>query len=257
MTQEPSNPDLAPPSRDSSRGSPRHDVWAAVVAGGVTVAVELGVYYGWKAGGAGPRGAFHAVLLAMVLWVIVSAGPLAAGGRTALGILLRGGIVADASVVTLAVLWLQTPYLSLLEVLLVYATLAMLAVVSLAAVSTARTAGGRFAMAALAMGVLIVAAASPFWVGGLLQMTHGPLKNAIVTGAVWANPVYAILATLETENATLVWHQASVMYQITRIGDFAAPPPIPWYASVVVYGIAASVLGALAILRRLLFRTKP
>lgn len=257
MTQEPLHPEVAPPARDSSRGSLRRDVWAAAVAACVTIAVELGVYYGWGGCGAGTRGTFHATLMAMVLWVIVSAGPLAAGGRTWLGILLRGGIVADASLVALVVLWLRTPYLNLLDVLLIYCTLAVLAIACVAAVSMARTAGGRFATATIAMTVTTAAAASPFWVGGLLQVTHGTLKDNIVAAAVWANPIYAVMSTLGEESAAFVWHQATVMYQITRIGDFAAPPPVPWYAAVVVYGVVSMLLAAVAILRRILFKTKP
>ena len=40
------------------------------------------------------------------------------------------------------------------------------------------------------------------------------------------------------------------MYGITLIGNTAAPPPVPWYAAAVMWGIIACILAATRLVRR-------
>lgn len=236
-------------NRPSFRDVLARDGPAVLVAAAITLAVELGVFFLARAAGTDRRNAVLATLATVVLWVALAAPAFACSGRTTFSALLRGGIVADASAVALLVLWLATPYVTFLAAVEIYCILAAVALATAAAVLTVRPGTGRTVAAVVAASILVLALASPFWIGGLLQETHGEAKQAVVTWAVAANPFYSILSAVVDETA-FVWHLAPVMYRITRIGDYAAPPPIPWYSAVVVYGILALMLAATHLLRR-------
>jgi len=225
------------------------DGWAVLAAGAVTVAAELGVLLIGRAGGASPRAAVLAALATMTLWVALSAPALAAGGRSGLSALLRGGIVVDASAVTLLILWLTTPYVTLVAALQIYCILAAVALACIAAVRCFRRPLGQAAAAVAAATVLAGALATGFWTGGLLRAAGGAALRPAVTAAVVVNPFYSILSAV-AEEVRFVWHQAPVMYRLTRIGDYAAPPPVHWTTAVVVYGALAGMLAAAHLLRR-------
>jgi hypothetical protein len=36
------------------------------------------------------------------------------------------------------------------------------------------------------------------------------------------------------------WHQQPVLYGITRLGDFRAPPPVQWYTAPLLWGACAA-----------------
>jgi len=221
--------------------------WAVASAAIATIAVEMGVFVAglaWRM----PR--LHAALAALavcVLWTALAAPVLAAFGRTAMAALLRGGIVADASLASLLVLWAACDEMTFPAALKIYCILAAVALAGIAATRLARTPAGRCACAVAASAVLLAALASPFWIGGAIHGQPRATAEGVAAAAVYANPFYAATACL-TETARFVWHQAPVMYRITRIGDYAAAPPLLWYPAAIVYLSAAGVLAILAAL---------
>jgi len=227
------------------------DGWPAAGLAAATVAVELGVYGLGRAGGAGPLGATLATLAAAAVWAAVAAPICAAGARTALGALLRGCVVADASAVTLLTLWRIAadgqgrPYLTLPAAVKVYLILAAMALAAVAAVRCARTRAGRAAMAVLAAAVGMAALATPLWVNGLLAWAPRQYADTLAAWAVLANPFYSITSAV-AERTGFTWHSAPILYGITRIGDSVAPPPAAWYAAAWRYAVVAAILAAVA-----------
>ena len=219
--------------------------WAAASAAVATVAVELGVFAAGLAWQMPRIQAALACLAVCVLWTALAAPVLAAFGRTAMAALFRGGIVADASLASLLVLWAACDEMTLPAVLKTYCILTAVALAGVAATRLAGTPAGRCACAVLASAVLLAAMASPFWVGGAIHGQPRATAEGIVAAAVYANPFYAATACL-TETARFVWHQQPVMYRITRIGDYAAAPPLLWYPAAIVYLSAAGALAILA-----------
>jgi hypothetical protein len=97
--------------------------------------------------------------------------------------------------------------------------------------------------------LLLLAAASPFWIGGALRAAPEDWARRIAAAGVYANPFYAVTGAL-AESARFIWHQASVLYRITRLGDYAPAPAPAWYAPVLLYSAAALILAAAGALRR-------
>lgn len=221
--------------------------WAATAAVIATMAVELGVFAAAMAAGM-PR--LHAALAALatcVLWVALATPALAASGRTVMGALLRGGIVADASFVSLLVLWACCDEVTIVAALKIYCVLAAVALAGVAVTRLARTPAGRYIWAVLASAVLLAVLAGPFWIGGPIHGAPRATAENLVAAAVYANPFYAATACL-TETSRFVWHDQSVMYRITRIGDYTSAPPLRWYPAVLIYLSAAGGLAVLAAL---------
>jgi hypothetical protein len=52
----------------------------------------------------------------------------------------------------------------------------------------------------------------------------GPAASSVACWAVRGNPFYSITSAVAARTH-FVWHSAPLMYQITRIGDYAAAPP--------------------------------
>jgi hypothetical protein len=221
--------------------------WAAASAAIATIAVEMGVFAAGLAWRMPRLNAELAPLAVCVLWTALAAPVLAASGRTALAALLRGGIVADASLASLLALWAACDEMTFPAALKIYCILAAMALAGIAATRLARTPAGRCAFAVAASAVLLAALASPFWVGGAIHAQPRATAEAITAAAVYANPFYAATAAL-AETARFVWHQAPMMYRITRVGDYAAAPPLLWYPAVAIYLSAAGVLAILAAL---------
>jgi len=228
--------------------------WAAAAAAIATLVVELAVPLAgaWhRQGGLGflLRGeglTSHEALAGVavcVLWTVLAAPAFAASGRTAMGAIFRGGVVADMGLVCLLVLWGLCPQVTFAAALKIYCVLAAVALAGIAATRLARTPAGRYACAVVATTLLLALLASPFWVGGAIHDRPRPAAEWLVEAAVRTNPFYAATAAL-TETTRFVWHQATVMYRITRIGDYAAAPPLAWLPTVIIYLVAAAVLGA-------------
>jgi hypothetical protein len=236
----------APPS--VLRETLARDGPAALAASLATVAVELGVYFAVRAATGELFGAL-ACLAASAVWVAAAAPAFAADARGTLGALLRGGIVADASAVALIVLWVASPYVSLLaavEVYLIYAAMALLAV---AAVRAARSRTGRCAAAVLAAAAMMLALATPFWMGGLLRASAPPVRDWLLSAAVKVNGFYSITAAV-FDRAHFVWDEARFMYgRVQQMHDYVAPSA-RWYSAAAVHAVAAALLAATHLVRR-------
>ncbi len=235
--------------REPAKGVFARHGWAVLTISAVTVAVELGVYLLAMACGAGPRNATLAGIMTIAVWLALAGPAMAASGRSAFGMLLRGGIVADASAITLMVLWRAGPYVTLGAGAKIYCTCAAMALLAVAAVACARSVAGRCAAAVVTAGVLSTAMATPLWIGGLLRSAAHATSQTIAAWALYINPVYS-MASAAAKSTGFVWHHEPVMYGITRIGDFAAAPPVPWYSAAMIYGAGACVLGAINLMRR-------
>jgi hypothetical protein len=251
---DPNRPDptarTTPPAaqRGLFRAVLARDGWAVLLAVAATVVVEVGAYALAVAGQAPRAQAALGSLAVSILWVALAAPVLAATARGTLGALLRGGAVIDASAVLLGVLWLAGQCLTLLGGLKVYCILAAMGLAGVAPVCLARSPAGRFALAAAASATLLLAAATPFWIGGALRAAPEDWARRIAAAGVYVNPFYAVTGAL-AESAQFIWHQASVLYRITRLGDYAPAPAPAWYAPVLLFSAAAVLLGAAAMLR--------
>ena len=186
--------------------------------------------------------------MASCVWIALAAPVLAAAPAGALSGLFRGGIVADASAVTLIALWLAGPTVTLLSAAKVYCTFAAMVLLAIGAVRCGRTVRARLALAAIVSVALMAALATPLWIGGLLASAPAGRAGWVLAAGLNANPVYSV-ASATAAQARFVWHQTGVMYRLTSVTDYA-PPPVAWYACPAVYLPAAAAFGVLAWLRR-------
>ncbi len=223
------------------------NAWAVGAAAIATVVVELGVFAVAKAWQMPSLHVALASLAACVLWVVLATPILAASGRTALGALVRGGIVADASCVTVLVLWACCDEITILAALETYCILAAVTLAAVAVTRLARTPAGRYTWAVLASAVMLAVLAGPFWIGGPIRTAPYAVAENTVAAAVYANPFYAVTACL-TESSRFVWHQNAVLYRVSRIGDYGSAPPLLWYPAVLIHLSVAGILAAVAAL---------
>lgn len=206
-----------------------------------TVVVELGAWVARLAGDIPGPGPTLAVLAVTAVWLALAAGVFAASAQDGIGSLLRGGTVADASVVTLMMLWLFSPYVTFVSAVKIYLTLAAMALLAIAVVNLPRAHWKRYAAAVAYAVAMMLLLATPFWIGGLLRLAGPGARQELTKWAVLLNPFYCISAGIAKETA-FVWHSAPILYTVTRIGDYAAPPPIAWYWCACSYTAAAIVI---------------
>jgi len=210
------------------------------------MAVELGAFFAARPA----VGNLHATLGALAIgaaWVAVTCPALAAGGKNWLAAMLRGGIVADASALSLLVIWLVSPCVTLLAAIEIYAIYAASALLGIAVVSCARTPAGRYAAAAIAAAAVMLTLATPFWMGGILKAAGQGTRPAIAAAAVRVNPFYSITAAV-FDNTSFAWNEAKIMYgKIQQIQDYASAAP-RWYSAAAVHGAAAAMLAAICLI---------
>ena len=224
------------------------DGLAMAVSSVVTVAAQWGVYAAATSAGSGPREALLATLAVTVVWVALAGAVLAASGADTLGAMFRGGCLADAAGVGILVLTAFCPVLTFLATVQVYCTLVGMAMLAVAVSRLARRPAGRYALAVATASVLVVSLASPWWVGGAMRVGSQPMAEAAAAVAVYVNPFYAVTAAV-ADTTRFVWHEAPVLYRITRIGDYAAAPAPLWWASSAIHAAVALVAGAVAAAR--------
>jgi len=216
-----------------------------LIAAAATLIVELGALAFAFAAGAQWRHATLLVLGTSAVWVCIACPALASGGKGGLSAAIRAGIVADASLVALVVLWLAGPYVTLGSVVKVYCTLAALALFSIAAVRCAVSPAGRAAMAVAVSILLMTAMSAPVWTGGILSSDVA--SGAAGAWVVRVSPTYSIASAVP--RAAFIWHEAPVMYRITWVGDSVPAPPVEWYTATILYGGSAFVLSVVAFVR--------
>ena len=233
-------------------GAWRANRWAILTLLAATLAIELGVWL-LTGGFTGDPWAVVAALAASTVWIALAAPAAAAGPEDAWSALLRGGTVIDASGLALLVLWALArmadgPLLPLSAVVRIYAIWLATGLAGVAAARCARTPTGRCAGAVAAAAVLMAAAATPFWTGGLLTALDGDARAQAAALAVNVNPICAAASSAETLQFT--WQEAPRMYRITAWGDYVPVPRAHWYAAAVIWGAVAGILAATHLLPR-------
>ena len=193
------------------------------------------------------RDATIATLILSTLLVSLIAPVLAATAGSMLSALLRAGLVADATLVTLLVLrhfWnaaAPDQPMTFVSVLQAYCTFAAVVVFAAGLVSLASSRWARHALAVAAAAVLILALASPLWVGGSIAATEGNTRAVVASAAIWVNPFYSV-ASSTMDSLGYVAHQEGAMYRLTLIGDYVPAPLCPWWMATAIYLPAGLVL---------------
>ena len=225
----------------------RRNAAAILTAVAATVLVQLSVWaFAVRRMPAADAAAL--TLLASVLWVFIAAPIFAAGGRTGLEGLFRGGSVIDASIVLLVVLAVRGRPLQWMGAVKVYLILAAVGLTQCALVWTAGSARARHVLAAAAVLLVLAVSAGPFWANGAIMAAPGPWRDRIGYAVVAANPVFAFAGCLP--KGSFIWHQKPLLYEFTVLGRDSPMHPAAWYVTVMVYAVLAAAVAAAAVARR-------
>lgn len=222
---------------------------SAIVVAAVTMAVELGAWGLAGVAGASPRDAVLAALAVSTVWVSLAAPILSAGPQRGLAAWMRGGVTADATAVTLAVLWLSTPWMTFLGAANIYLILGMVAVAAVTVVRCGRTALARRRLAGGVSVALMAAVTTPLWSNGLIMALQGSARQAAVKWLMAVNPLAAIFAAT-AKSLGFVWSESPVMYRITVLGHYVPVPRVGWLATILVYAGLTSAAVAVMLCRR-------
>jgi len=226
----------------------RTDGWALLVALGSTVAIELGTFIAARLTGSYATAAMLACLAVSAAWVALASPAFAAGGTRTISCWLRAAAVADASAVTLIVLWLAVPAMTFAAAVKIYCILAAVTLAAGGVIGTARTSPGRCALAAGLTVVLITALASPAWVGGPAGYMPRDAGQKFAAMAVSTNPFFGVMAAVSSHVRQL-WTEMTLMYGMTALGDTIPLPPVRWHQPVVIYLVIAAVGLAVSLIR--------
>ena len=233
----------------------RRNAWVLTGIAATTVLVELGAFAAGQMLGIGPKASALAALAAAVVWTALAAPVAAAGGRSALESLFRGGCVADSSAVTLVVLWLvaRNPetshsYVTFLAAIKIYCTLAAMAIAAVAVVLCARSAAARHILAVCITVVFMLLLTSLIWVSIPLAAAPAESGTRIAATILWVNPFCSVAAAVVRETQ-FVWQSYGLMYSKTPVYHYPTPS-VPWYAASVCLMCVAGIAGAGAFLRR-------
>ncbi len=246
-----SAPPLAGPSRTSLRELLAPDIWAMLGAVVATLAVQWGVFLTGRWSGVSFRDSTIAMLAVTSLWMAFVPGCFAAGGVNNFSGLLRGGIVADTAAVSLLALWVAGRFggleegISLLGAVKIYCVYASVALAGIAVVCLARRPVARAALAVGAGCVFVAALASPLWISAWVGGTGG---STLVTWAVRINPFYAVSDAVVGE-MKFIWDGEGLMYDWSRVGEYAIPSPVGWYETCLLYLGLAACLAIPAVVR--------
>lgn len=227
----------------------KRDGWPVAGIAAITAAVQLSVFLLPQAYGVSGRMALPASLIMAGVWVATASAIFAAGPRSAISGILRGGSVADATAVLLVVLWLYSPGVTFVAAVKLYCIYASVALCAIAAARCASSVGFRYLGAVVAATLLTALQAGLFWLPGLLQLAPTSQKAALAGIGLRANPLYGAFSAIADE-AGFVWHYAEVMYGITPLGEDIAVPPVQWYEPVAVHLAIACILAASWLVRR-------
>jgi len=220
----------------------KRDGWPMLSIASLTVAVQLGLFMLAGAWEVPDRMRVPGVLIVAGVWTAIASGVFAAGPRSAMSGLLRGATVIDASIVLLAVLWLQTPIVTLVSSLKIYCIYAAVALCSILAARCALTARFRYLGAVCAGVLLTLLQAGLFWLPGILRLSPPEHKAYIAGVGLKLNPLYGVFSSIAAESG-FVWHYAGIMYDITPLGEDIPVPPVEWWEPMAFYLIVAGILG--------------
>jgi hypothetical protein len=213
------------------------------------MAVQLSVFLVPQVYDVPTRTLVRASLIIAGVWVALASAIFAAGPRSTLSGLLRGGCVVDATAVLLIVLWLRTPQVTFASAAKLYCIYASVALCSISAARCAATPRFRYLGAVFTGAMLTAMQGSLFWLPGLLQLAPSGYKSALAGAGLRANPLYGVFSATANESR-FVWHYAdAVMYRITPLGEDIVVPPVQWYEPMTIYLIIAGVLTFAVVLR--------
>lgn len=227
---------------------------ALVLLALATLAAELGVYFLARGADVSPVTALASTLAVCAVWTALACPAAAAGAPGEYSALFRAAIPADASAVTLLVLWplardAQGPLLTFAAVAEMYLILAAIALFSVAAVRLPRSPAGRQAAAVIVAVLLVAACASPFWTGGLVERLPAPAAGEVLSASVYANPFYGMTAA-SVERTRFLWYEWGLVYSnLTSYAPYPMPP-LQWHPPALFYGALALLLGLAQIVRR-------
>jgi len=219
-----------------------------LAAAAATVGVQVGAYAAGRAWLA-PSAGVAMGLLAGLLWVILVAPILAAGGPTMLDGLFRAGAVLDASAVLLVVLVLAGRALSPLGAVKVYLIWCSIGLAESALALAARRAENRRLLAVGGILLVLAVAAGPFWSNGVLLAAPAAWRERIALGVVASNPVFATCRAMPAGGG-FVWNECPLLYEATVLGRDVPMPRAPWYATAGFYAVGAGAMGAVGLTRR-------
>ncbi|MBN1553440.1 MAG: hypothetical protein JXA11_01750 [Phycisphaerae bacterium] len=227
----------------------RRDGWAMVIAAGLTVLLESGVYVLARRLGRSPAEATVAMAAVACVWLALAPGAMAASGRGWVSALFRGGIVADVTGGCVLVLWLVTPCVRFQAAVQIYALAWSMALVGIAAVGIARRAAGRCVAAVATAMFFALMLTSLLWLGAWIGRSPNPWDAPLATWSVRVNPFCAMTAAA-AEELHFVWHEWGLMYTWTPVGEYALPAPTRWYETCAIYLALTGVLTSVAVVRR-------
>ncbi len=220
-----------------------------LIAAGATAAVQLGTYFA-ASGAMNSPDATVVTLLVSLLWIVITAPVFAAGGRSALDGLLRGGTVVDASVVILIVLAAGGSSVGTAGAIKIYLIWVSLALAGCSLVLQGRNVATRHIMAAFVVLLMLAVAAGPFWANGIIMSASSPWRERVGFVVRAANPVFAVTECLAGA-PRFVWNERSILYEHTVLERDVPVRAAAWYVTAGAYGIFAFTAGSIAaVLRR-------
>lgn len=227
----------------------RRHGWQTLGAGTVTVLVGCGVLAAALHGGVPPSRAGMLALMATTVWVGLAAAPLGAGAGDWIGALLRGGIAADAGIVTLLAVGLfgggTIGWSSGVKVYLLWLPVALSATL---ATRCGRSALARSGIAAGAAVVALATMGSLVWSAGLLAALGPDRQAAAARLVLWPNTLAGVVAAAGPAEK-FVWIEQPVMYAVTRMGQDFPPAPLTWWMPACLWWALAGALAAGLLIR--------
>jgi hypothetical protein len=219
----------------------RRNALAMLIAAGATVVVQLGTYF--------IVGEVALALLVAFGWVVIAAPVFAAGGRSVIDALLRGGAVIDASVVVLIVSAAAGPALGPVGAIKIYLIFCSVALAGCSLVLLGRNVISRHILSVVAVLLILVVAAGPFWANGIITSASAPWRERIAFGVRACNPVFSTIKCLNVGYG-FVWSEKPILYEHTVLGRDVPDQSAGWYVTVGVYASLAVALGAVVYVRR-------
>ncbi len=226
----------------------RRDGIAMLSAAGVTMVVELGAFVLARRLGLADPGAVVVFLAVACAWLALAPAALAAGGKSGLSVLLRGGVVADATGAALLVLWLTTPCVRFWPAVQLYCLAWSIALVAISAVWIARKPVGRLLAAVVVAMLFSLSLTSLIWLGAWIGRSPGPHDTAIATWAAGINP-FCAMTSVVAQDVHFVWTEWGKMYLWSPVGEYAMPAPTPWYETCLLYVSTAAGFCCAVLLR--------
>jgi len=204
-----------------------------VTAGG-TMIVELGAFFLARHLGQPVQIATVVFLAVTCVWLTLAPAALAAGGKGWKSVLLRGGIVADATGAAVLVLWLATPCVRFWAAVQLYCIAWSMTIVAITAVWIASKPVGRLLAAVVVAVLFSLALTSLLWRGWWIGRSPSLYDTSIATWAVGINP-FCAMAGVVARDVHFVWTEWGKMYLWSPVGEYAMPAPTLWYETCLLY----------------------